>query len=172
MFLEELPAVNITFGEEENKVIDGSEFFPKWYECTSSIIATVVCDDIINASDGINESEKGADYIDYLAEQVEQTIGDDWYLSRRHPDYDEDRPEQTALTDGHRITGSSLYEVEVDSERRLLAIDIRIQFRYEKKARPTRRLRDFQTYLADIVRVGATDETVDPVLMSADGDVQ
>lgn len=170
-FIEELPAINITFSDEENKVIVGSEFFPQYYQRNASIIITIAAEEIIAVDDELNTSRKGEDFADYLADQIESALGDDWNLSKRHHDFEENNPEKTGLTFGHQITGSSLYEVEVDSERKIIAMDIRVTFPYEKKARPIKRYGYFESYLADIVRVGATDETVDPVLVSAEGDL-
>jgi hypothetical protein len=171
LFLNELPAVNITFSDEENKVILGDEFFPKSYRRNAAVIVTIVVEDIIAEGEELNESEKGEDFIDFLSMQVEHAIQSDWRFAKRLPGFDADRP-SGGLTWGHQITGSSLYEVEIENERKIIAMDIRIVFPYETESIPEMRLPDFKTYKADIIRVGTTPETVDPVLMPIEGAIQ
>ena len=91
-------------------------------------------------------------------------------LARRLKDFDPNTNYE-GLTHGNRLVSVTPYEVDTDSERRMLAQDLRWVVPYQTNAFVDKKYDSFEAYKADIIRVGSTAETVDRVLLSAEGEL-
>jgi len=168
LFLDELPAVCIYYGEETTETWSGSEFIVKEYQRHLPITVTIAVEDIVNPEDDIDTSDKGEDFLDYLGSQVERELFYDYRLARRLPDFDPNT-NFVGLTHGSRLEGVTPYDVETEDDRRVIAQDIRMIYPYLCPGYLDLRLETFAEYNAAIIRVGSTEETTDRVLLAAEG---
>lgn len=170
LFLQELPAICIYYGEENANVWSGSEFFVKEYRRDLPITITIAVEDIVEPEDDIEESQKGEDYLDYLGVQVENELFYDRQLARRLPDFDPNTNFK-GLTHGSKLDSVDAYDVQTEDERRVIAQDIRMIYPYQSPGYLDLRLFGFNQYYAAIIRVGSTETTTDRVLLAAEGDI-
>jgi hypothetical protein len=113
--------------------------------------------------------EDADDYLDYLGEQVERLLFHEWELFRKLPDYDP-TGDTEGLTLGSALLSTKPYHVNTESGRRVAAQDLTFALPYRSATYLDKRLSDFNSYKADIIKVGADETTTDPVLISAEGE--
>lgn len=167
-FLEELPCLFLFFEDEPTEIIVGDRFGVKVYQRTAQLNVCVVCEGLRTPDE--SAKNKGEDFLDFLGHQVEQAFYNDWRLARRLKDFDPNTNYE-GLTHGNRLVSVTPYEVDTDSERRMLAQDLRWVVPYQTNAFVDKKYDSFEAYKADIIRVGSTAETVDRVLLSAEGEL-
>lgn len=170
LFIETLPAVNIHFGEEPADVNVGDRYHVKDHIKKLETVVTVVVENQLELNEDPYETNRGEDFLDYLSAQVEYAFNDDWMLARRLPNFDPNT-NYTGLASGIRLLGTLTYDVESEATRTCIGQSLRYEIPYVSKAYTDRRLSDFREYYAAIVRVGVTEETVDPVLLEILGDL-
>jgi hypothetical protein len=170
LFLEEVPAICVTFGQETNEVFVGTDFKPKEYLRHLTLVITAAVDSAKDPDADINESQEAEDYLDWLMEQVEHAVEDDWRLAKRLTGYSPTK-HTPGLTHGSKQTTTATYEVTTDDERRLLVQDTTYVFPYITHTYRDKRLPDFLEYYAALIRVGSNEETVDRVLLDAEGEL-
>jgi hypothetical protein len=168
VFLEELPAVCVTLMDESTEVIAGSQYLVKEYRRDLNVTITVAVEEVRDPDSNINENQKGEDYLDYLALQVERELFYDYRLARRLPGFDPNT-NMVGLTHGVRLTGVSTYDVDTEGDRRVIAQDLRFIYPYQSPGYVDLILPEFSEYYAAIIRTGSTEETVDRVLLAAEG---
>lgn len=167
---EELPAICVTFTNEPAKVIVGSSYLPKEYEKALGVTISGVVEEGNVPGVELDTGDAGEDYLDWLMGQAEEAINADKRLSKRLEGYNP-ATNREGLTFGAVLVNTVTYDVDTKSEKRLIAQDKTFIFPYNTKAYSNIRLNDFLTYYAAIVRVGSTEETVDRVLIAAEGDI-
>lgn len=169
IFLEELPSICVYFGIEENETWIGETFYPKEYRRHLPVAITIAAEDILEEQDTLNVSNRGDDYIDWLGLNVERVLAYDYQLARRLPDFDADKKFQ-GLTNGSKLDSTVPYEVETDTDRRIIGQTLRYIYPYITPVYLDLRLPDFKSFYAAITKVGVTDETVDPILIEMEGE--
>lgn len=170
IFLEQLPCICVYFEDEQVEMISGSQFRVKEYQKLLTIAITIVVEDIVVNEDNIDESSKGEDYLDYLSEQVERVLFFDWRLARNLDDFDEEQ-HTNGLTFGSRLLNTTLYDVETESDRRIIAQTIRFLYPYNVAGYLDLRYKDFESFYAAIIRVGSDENTTDRELLEMENNL-
>lgn len=168
LFLEELPAVNIHYGDETCEVSVGAKYQVREYTRVLPVVITVV---VANqpGPDGPHDSSSAEDFLDHLGSEVEQCFNDDRMLARRLPGFDEN-DNTHGLLGGSRLTGTLVLDVDPEATSTVLGQSLRYELVYATAADGRRRLLDFESYGSAITKIGTTAETVDPVLLEIGGE--
>lgn len=169
-FLESLPCILISYGPEQTEIISGGERAPKEYERRFRLNIDVIVRDLVDPSVPANDPEENdtaEDQADLIAGQVEKVLADDWTLGKRLADWS---PEEGAgLSLGLRIISTDPYNIGDNVEPRAIVQRLTIEIPYETPAYIDKKYRTFREYQADIMKPGWDSETIDPVLLSAEG---
>lgn len=168
VFQHELPVVLVYFEDEDNQVWVGDSLHQKVLRKNLEVNVTTVVENIYDPTANLDDLRMGEDYLDFLVEQVEDSLHFDHTLARRLPEFDPNH-NFLGLVQGSMQSGSTTYEVETDGERSMIANTLKVTYAYERDTFKDKRFASFDEYLAEIVKVGATSETVDPVLIAAQG---
>ena len=167
IFLQELPVCLVSFQTEPAKVIVGDRYSPKEYQRDLRVNIDIMVDQPVDPDTSLNESQKAEDYLDFLTWQAEQAMFGDWLLAERLPDYDPNNP--CGLTLGMSLISTDPYNVDTDSDRRIIAQRSQFEVPYETSAYKDLRFSTFEEYNIKINRVGYDENTVDPTLIEAEG---
>lgn len=172
IFIQEVPCVLVYFVSEPVDIIVGDTYSPKEYQRNLRVSVDVWTNATIDPEDieenpGVNDSQDAEDRVDYLAWQVERAFSDDWLFAQMLPGYDANNPQ--GLTMGMRLVSTDPYNVDVESETLAIAQSLQWEIPYETSAYVDKKYADFAEYQTDIMRVNWDENTVDPVLLSAEG---
>lgn len=168
LLLEDTPNINIHFGSETRKVVEGSKYFPKCYECELSCALTIICDNqIYDETDDIakTQNQNAMDFVDQKGVEIEQLFQHDWRFARRLPTFDANT-NYFGLIDGYTLEDINTYDIEAANQVTYVGQTLRFVLRYMSKAYLDYRLPELKEIYAAIMRVGYTNETVDPVLLA------
>lgn len=169
-FLEELPAIFVFFESEVTEIISGDRYHVREYQRNAQLVVCSVVEANRIPGDSSEEGQRGDDFLDYVGHQIEQAFFSDWRFARLLPDFDPNT-NYHGLTLGSRLVSATPYEVDTESDTRLLAQDIHWLLPYRTRGYIDRKYKSFNEYKAEIVRVGSTPATIDRVLISAEGDL-
>lgn len=170
LFLEELPCICVFFETEITDIMVGDQYHVKEYQRNAQLVVCVVTEAYRTPGDASEDGQLGDDFLDYLGLQVEQAFFNDWHFARLLPDFDPNTNFH-GLTLGQKLVSVTPYEVDTESDRRMLAQDLHWMLPYRTRGYPNREYATFEEYKAEIVRVGSTSTTVDRVLISAEGEL-
>ena len=168
---EEMPLVIVMMDESKNDVWSGDPEHVKSYKVQLQVNITVAVEQIADSETTPDMNDAGPDFLDWLSYQVERAFKRDPMLALRLDGYDPNS-NYLGIIHGHRIEGTSTYEVETESEKTILAHQIRIVITYDEDGYVDTRFDNFEQYYAAIIRPGSTEETVDRELIEMQGDVQ
>lgn len=161
----ELPAVCLFFGGETVTVLSGSRQIPDEYTRAASLNVDIFAENPIAPVHGHRVEE----LLNRIGRQVEMAFFDDIFFSRRLPG------STGALSDPGLLAGAVLesvqpYDVEV-SDRIVLCQRLSFTLSYIDLAFSRKKAEFFDSYLVEIRKNGWDEDTVDPVLTSAEGDL-
>lgn len=168
IFLEELPCICVYFDEETTDILSGDRYHVREYQRETMLVVCIVVEDLVAPQTSINISQRGEDFIDYLGYQVEQAFFDDIHFARNLTGFDPNTNVQ-GLTLGQRLLSVAPYEVAIENEKRMIAQELKWVLPYQTPGYVNKKYPTFAEYYADIVRVGSTEETIDRVLIAAEG---
>ena len=169
-FLQNLPCILISYGPEEIKVISGSDVSPKQYERRFRLNVDIIAQSTVDEEGGDPEANDTAeDELDELAGAAEIALSDDWTLGKRLPNWNPE--EGNGLSLGLRIMSTDPYNIGTDEEPRIIAHRLTIEVPYETDAYLDKKFRNFGEYYMAINRVGYDGTTIDPTLISAEGNL-
>lgn len=163
-----LPCINIFNVDEDNEIKSGTKNVVQVYE-RSYKLQIDCCAEQPNNVDG---EETLLDKLDELARQVERYIGDDYFLNKRLDSYN-GNPEDDGLASGLNLMRTEFHDV-ADDEGIVGAQSLIWEILYLDEAfiDYTGRADVYEEYLLQIRRVGSDEDTVDPVLIAAQGDTE
>ena len=170
VFISETPCVLVHFQEETNKIQTGDKYNPKVYERDLKVCVDILVTESINPDDPVNKNQDTEDRLDFLGEQVETTIAEDWILSRRLEGFNPNDSESEYLSLGISHEGTSSYNIDVDAERRIAGQRLTFSVPYDTPAHVKKKYRTFEEYKADIYEV-KDGQTTEKILLSAEGEV-
>jgi len=169
-FLHQLPCIMISYGPEEIQVISGSEVSPKQYERRFRLNVDIIAQSTVEDEGSDPEANDSAeDTLDELAGATEIALSDDWTLGKRLPNWNPEKGNGLSL--GLRIMSTDPYNINNGEEPRMIAHRLTIEVPYETDAYLDKKYRNFAEYRVDINRPGYTGSTVDPTLLSAEGNL-
>ena len=171
LFIEELPCICVFFDGEVTEIITGDQYHVKEYQRNAQLVVCIVAEGYRTPGDESEGGQLGDDFLDYLGFSVEQAFFDDRHFARMLPDFDPNTNFH-GLTLGQRLVSVTPYEVDTDSDVRLLAQDMHWLLPYRTRGYVDKTYEDFEEYKTEIVRVGSTPTTPDRVLISAEGDTE
>jgi len=171
LFLEELPCICVYFESEVTDIVSGDRYRVKEYQRNAQLVACAVVEGNRTPGDESEEGQRGEDFLDYIGYQIEQAFFSDWLFARQLPDFDPNTNFHGLLL-GSKLISVTPYEVDTESDRRMLAQDLHWLLPYRTRGYIDKKYASFEEYKAEIVRVGSTEATVDRVLISAEGDLE
>lgn len=170
LFLEELPCLCVFFETEATEIIAGDRYHVKEYQRDAQLVVCAVVEGDRSPGDVSENGQHGEDFLDYIGFQIEQAFFSDWRFARQLPDFDSNTNFHGLLL-GSKLVSVTPYEVDTESERRMLAQDLHWLLPYRTRGYVDKKYKSFDEYKAEIVRVGSTATTTDRVLISAEGDL-
>jgi hypothetical protein len=145
-------------------VITGGPYRAKELRVDLAVTVSVVVEDIADGNQQLDVSTAGLNYLDYLCDQVENSFFKDYKMQNLLPE------KETALAMGFVYNDATTYNSNADGDRRVIVTDMNWTIPYQRHCYTDKRLNDFKTYQADIIRVNSDASTVDRVLISASGE--
>ncbi len=170
LFLEELPCVFVFFETEATGIMSGDQYHVREYQRDVQLVVCVVVEGNRAPGDVSDDDQRGDDFLDYMGHRIEQAFFNDRHFARLLPDFDPNT-NLRGLTLGQRLVSTTPYEVDTESERRMLAQDLHWLIPYRTRGYIDKKYKSFEEYKVEITRVGVTPSTVDPVLISAEGEL-
>lgn len=170
VFIGETPCVLIYFNEEANKILTGDKYNAKDYQRDFKVNIDILTTECINPEEAINTNEDTEDLLDFLGEQVENTIAADWTLSKMLKGYKPNNLNSEYLSLGISHEGTSAYNIDVDAEQRIAALSLTFSVPYITPAYAEKKPVTFTQYKADFYEV-ENGQVKDNILLSAEGDL-
>lgn len=164
LLLSELPALVVYFTNEIAEINQGDQYVPQAYERILSLTV-----DVLAESNEIDEDVETV--LDSLAKQVETCFFNDIFFSKRLPGYNGN------ITDDGLLAGSRLINTmpedlsDENSETIIACQSIVFELVYLDQAFTDSYLDDFDEYDVKFNRVGWDEDTIDPTLIEADGEI-
>jgi hypothetical protein len=131
LFLEELPAINIHYGEETATPNVGNDFFVSEYKKIVEVNITICVYDQIKINEQPVKTKRGQDYLDYLSWQVERSFRNDIRLARRLPDFDADT-DYMGLIHSSKLLGILTYDIDTKNDIGCLGSMLRYELVYDE----------------------------------------
>ena len=143
----------------------GSRYVPQDYERIMTAAILVV----VEQPNDPSQSEIAEDRLDTIGRKIEKGMREDGRFQKRLSSW------TGQIGDIGIIAGSRLASVSVDleseSETSIAAMQLTYELLYEDESFNTKREKDFESFLIELRRVGWDSETVDPILIAAEGDI-
>ena len=171
-YLDMLPCVLVSTGPEQVEIISGSENTPKVYLRRLRLQVDILTRNLLSESDEFDpdSNETAEDTADMIAGQTEKCLADDCTLGRLLPTWNPETGE--GLARGLSIISTDPYNIDSDTEVRVLVQRITIEIPYETNAFIDKKFTSFREYFMSINKVGYDSTTIDPILLSAEGQTQ
>ena len=161
----ELPAVCLYFTGEPVSVLAGSAMIPDEYNRMLTVRIDIFCEQPLDP-----DQESWVEIsLDSIARQVELAFFNDVFFAKRFPGYSGSLRDPSLLT-GLRLVNVEPYELEL-TDRIVGAQALTFELGYNDCAVPDRKFGYFESYLVEIRKSGWDEDTVDPILTSAEGDL-
>ena len=162
---DQLPFVLIMPLVEEIANQGGSQYCPQDYErvMTATILA------VVEQPNDYLQIEGAEDRLDVIGRKIEKAMREDKRFQRRLSSWT-GQISDTGILAGSRLESVSV-DLESESESSIAAMQITYGLLYEDDSDNTKREKDFESFLIELRRVGWDSETVDPILIAAEGDV-
>lgn len=161
----ELPAVCMYFTGETETVLAGSQMIPDEYNRLMTMRIDVLCEQPLDPDYELWVEVS----LDSIARQVELAFFGDIFFAKRFPGYSGSLRDPSLLT-GLRLVSVEPYELEL-TDRIVGAQSLTFELGYNDSAILDRKYGYFESYLVEIRKSGWDEDTVDPVLTSAEGDL-
>lgn len=170
VFITEVPCLLVYYSDEGVLNYVGDKYNQKITERLLTVNVDVWSDQVIDPDTDPRKNEGGEDRLDWLAYQVELAFWEDQKLAKRLPAYNANTNYQ-GLALGTTLLSVEPDEVSTDGNTRLLVQRMAFQVNYDLEAYQDKKYNSFEEYKADIYRADYTSSTVDPILISAEGDL-
>ena len=163
-FLENLPCICVYFEAEPTTTKVGSGNIPKQQERTLTLNVDILTEDPIDSESEIEMSQKGEDFLDEIALQVEMALYDDKFFAKELDGYDP-QDIDSGLIDGVILTNTIPYGMDSGGDRRIIAQRLQWNAIYETDCfRSGKKLPYLNTLNFKINKIGFNSNTVDPTL--------
>jgi hypothetical protein len=162
---DHLPFILIMPLNEVVSELGGSRFVPHDYERIMTAEILVVAEQ----PNDPGESETAEDRLDTIGRKIEKGMRDDQRFQKLLSSWEGNFGDEGILS-GSRLASVST-DLESESETSVAAMQLTYELLYEDESFNTKRETDFESFLIELRRVGWDSETVDPVLIAAEGEV-
>lgn len=170
VFLDELPVCLVHFDNEPAEVLVGDRYSPTTYQRNAILNVDFMVDQTAEPKIHPDQEDEAETLLDFFSYQTEVALFEDETLARELPGYDpDDVKTHTGLTLGMRLISTNPYNVDTESERRIVGQRLQVEIPYETNAYANKRLKTFKSFKADIVRIGSTETTIDRALIIGEG---
>ena len=155
--LNQVSVVTVYNGTETPSIISGTEFVPQQYQKQFQLHIDVITTDLPNAEEWLDEQSG----------KIEDALGADPFLERITKEID---PEAcTNFMMGARLEDVSPFSSESDAEHVWYGTGITYTYIYDQSVVPDWKLKEFLSYFVQITKTNVDQNTVDPVLIEAEG---
>lgn len=168
---DEVPIILVYFAAEQAEIIVGDTYSPKEYQRNMRLNVDIMTTETVNPDVPLNENQETEDLLDTLAWQVERAFSDDWTFARLLQGYDPNARDNESLSLGMRLVSTDPYNVDVEGLDRIVGQRLQWEIPYNTPAYLDKKYSNFEHYRADVVRPGSDETTIDPVLISAEGEL-
>jgi len=170
IFLHELPAALVYFSDEQNDVIGGDTYRPRVYQRNLRLNVDLLVEEQLRPDIDPQQNQVAEDLVDELADQCERAFGDDWIFAQLLPGYDANTNWTNGLLLGSRLVATTPYNIDSEGDIRIIAQRLQWELPYDTGKQEDKKYRNFLSYKADIIRIDSDEDTVDRVLISAEGE--
>lgn len=160
LFREEMPCINVHFGEEPAEVLTGSAVNVREYKKTCDLVLTVVAEN--NTTDDYPEAIDAENTVDIICYQIEEIFKADNKLAKQLPDYDPNT-NFLGLSYGCRLISSTVYDVDTEAEKAIVGKVLRYEVPYLDHGWPDKRFPEFINAIFQFVPGEAYDFLAPPV---------
>jgi hypothetical protein len=129
LFLDELPCINVHFTSEVISPSSGSKYYAKEHERVVDTIVTVCVENQLKKNENFLKTQRGQDYLDVLAQQVEDSFIGDRFFSKRLTDFDPN-DNYDGLACGNKLNDIVVYDIESETNKTIIGKVLRFQVRY------------------------------------------
>ena len=154
VFLNEAPCVFVYFGNESIDIESGDRYCAHEYERTITMKIDIL-------------SVESEDHLDYLGDQVEKALSQDWFLGRDLDGYSDSN--RIGLSRGMTLASVEPYEVDTDSENTIYGQTITVNVPYIYDNYSHEKPSTWEEYYFEIRRTDGVE--TDPVLSSGEGEL-
>lgn len=162
---DQLPFILIMPLNEAVTEQGGSRYMPQDYERVMTATILVV----VEQPNDPGESETAEDRLDTIGRKIEKGMREDKRFQKLLDSWEGNIGDEGVLA-GSRLASVST-DLESESETSVAAMQIVYELLYEDESFNEKREVTFDSFLAELRRVGWNEETVDPILIAAEGDV-
>lgn len=166
VMFSELPFVLIMPITETVVKQGGSEYLPLDFDRIMSLSIFIAVDRPTDPS----ESLLVEDRLDVIGRKIEKAFNNDRRFQKLLSSWSGD-----ICGDDGILSGSTIRSVEVDleseAESTIAVMQLNYELLYEDRTTSEKRENLFESYLWELRRVGWDDDTVDPVIIAAEGDL-
>jgi hypothetical protein len=158
----ELPAISLSLASGKKMIIVGNESYPKTYKEEITLWVTVVTSDVADAQ---RDDCPGVLIHDALCESVSDAMANDRWFSKLLPGYDPDDDSPGLLMFSvEETTDFDVQDLESGAQVSVSEIAFRLGVQWDHKV--SEQWAEFYAFLIGINRVGWTEATIDPTLIS------
>ena len=162
---EQVPFILIMPFSEIVSEQGGSRYIPQDYERIMTANILVVAEQPNDPS----QSEIVEDRLDVIGRKIEKAMREDKRFQKRLPSWAGNIGDEGILA-GSRLAAVTT-DLESESETSIAAMQLTFELLFEDESFNTKREQDFESFLIELRRVGWNEETIDPVLIAAEGEV-
>ena len=166
----EIPCALVSTDEETARAIGGTEYVARVRQRGLLVNIDILVTEEIRPGTGQHKNEAADDYLDRLGWEVEQAFDDDLFFEKLLNGFDVNKSVNTGLLLGQRLVSTTPYSTDSKGGTRLLGQRIQYELPYETETQGNKKYDDFLEYYAAIIRDGSTVDTVDRVLIAAEGE--
>lgn len=168
-FNAEMPCILVHFNTEPVQDVVGDKYHQKEIQRNMRLSVDVLTADTVQRDINDQPNSTAEDEADRISAQIERAFFSDPYFGKALPDYDPEKID--GLIFGLRLISTDPYTPEQDSDRRFLIMRNTFELYYETPGYIDYRFVDFDNYNIKINRSGWDEETVDPTLLEAEGEI-
>lgn len=166
IYFMELPAIAIYFSGEQIDIMAGDRYIPQEYErrlnLTIELIDTQPTDP--------DKSLLVEDQLDLRARKIERAFYDDVFFQKRLSSYT-GSIDDPGLIAGVRLLSCTPGDIDLNGEFVVAVQKLEVEISWADYGFVEKKMEAFDSYLMQINRVGWDEQTVDPVLIAAEGDL-